>query len=139
MVGATPFEALHGHNPIISHPIFFGSKSWARIPLEKRKAFQAQSSECIMLGYEEDAKDYKLMKVATRRCFIEISIQFEEDQLHDTPLAAHEGITIYAPIFDDDDVLQVSDSHEEDHIQHDFVIETNSQEILDPDPIPIPN
>ena len=80
------------------------------------------------------------MEVYTRRCFIERSVQFEEDQLHDTPSAAQEGITIYPPIFDDDDdVLQVSDSDEEDHIQHDPVIETESQEILDPDPVPIPN
>ena len=80
------------------------------------------------------------MKVATRRCFIERSVQFEEDQLHDTPLAAQEGITISATIFyDDDDVLQVSDSDEEDHIQHDPIIETESQDILDPNPIPIAN
>ena len=79
------------------------------------------------------------MEVATIRCFIEISVQFEEDQLHDTPPVAQEIITISPPVLDDDDVLQVSDLDEEDHIQHDFVIETNSQEILDPDPIPIPN
>ena len=36
-------------------------------------------------------------------------------------------------------MLQVPDSDEEDHIQHDPVIETESQEILDPDPVPIPN
>ena len=76
------------------------------------------------------------MEVATRRCFIERSFQFEEYQLHDTPPIAQE---ISPPIFDDDDVLQVSDSDEEDHIQHDHVIETESQEILDPDPVPIPN
>ena len=70
----------------------------------------------------------------------EISVQFEEDQLHDTPPAAQEGITISPPIFyNDDDVLQVSDSDEEDHIQHDPIIETESQEFLDPDPVPIPN
>ena len=80
------------------------------------------------------------MEVATKRCFIERSVQFEEDQLHDTPPTTQEGITISPPIFyDDDDVLQVSKSYEEDHIQHDPVIETKSQEILDPDPIHIPN
>ena len=67
------------------------------------------------------------MEVATRICFIERSAHFEEDQLHDTPPAAQEGITISPPIFDnDDDVLHVSDSDEEDHIQHDPIIETES-------------
>ena len=92
MVGATPFEALHGYNPNVSHLRVFGSKSWARIPLDKRRAFQAQSSECILLGYVEYAKEYKLMEVATRKCFIEQSVQFEEDELCDPPPSeAHEG------------------------------------------------
>ena len=132
MVGVTPFKALHGYNPNVSHLRFFGSKSWARIPLDKRKAFQAQSSECILLGYAEEAKAYKLMEVATRICFIERSFQFKEDQRHDTPPTKQEGIIISPPIFDDDDMLQVSDSDEEDHIQHDPIIENESQEILDP-------
>ena len=128
VVGVTPFEALHGYNPNVSHLRVFGSKSWGRIALDKRKAFQAQSSECIMLGYAEDAESYKLMEVSTRRCFIERSVLFEEDRRHDTPSVAQEGITISPPIFDDDDddVLQVSDSDEEDHIQHDPIIETES-------------
>ena len=49
-------------------------------------------------------------------------------------------MTISPPIFyDHDDVLQVSDSDKEYHIQHDPVIETKSQEILDPNLVPIPN
>ena len=81
------------------------------------------------------------MEVATKRCSIERSVQFKEDQLHHTPPLEQEGITISPPIFDDDDddVLQVSDSNEEDHIQDDPIIETKSQEILDPDPVTIPN
>ena len=113
MVGVTPFEALHGYKPNVSHLRVFGSKAWARIPLDKRKAFQAQSSECILLGYADDAKPYKMMEVSTKICFIERSVQFEEDQLHDTPPTTKEGITISPPIFDDDDdVLQVLDSNE---------------------------
>ena len=56
-----------------------------------------------MLGYAEDAKAYKMMEVATKRCFIERSVHFKEDQLHDTPPTAQEGITVTPPIFDDDD------------------------------------
>ena len=83
VVGAIPFKALHGHKANVSHLRFFCSKSWAKIPINKRKAFQDQSSKCIMLGYVEDAKSYKLMEVSTRKCFIERSVQFEEDQFCD--------------------------------------------------------
>ena len=59
-----------------------------------------------MLGYAEDEKAYKLMEVATKRCFIERSVKFKEDQLYDTPPSTtQEGITISPPIFDDDDLL----------------------------------
>ena len=139
VVATTPFEELHGNKPNVSHLKVFGSKYWAIIPLNKREYFQTQSSECILLGYAEDAKYYKLMEVATIRWFIERSVQFEEDQLYDTPPVAHEGITIFSPIFYDDDVLQVSNSDEEDHSQHDPITETESQEILDLDPVSIPN
>ena len=106
VVGVTPFKALHGHKPNVSHLRVFGSKAWDKIPLDKRKAFQAQSSECILLGYAEDAKYYKFMEATTRRFFIERSVQFEEDQLYDTPPSvAQEGITISPPIIDDDDFL----------------------------------
>ena len=80
------------------------------------------------------------MEVATRKCFIERSVQFEEDQLCDTPPSeAQEGITTLPLPFDDDDLLHVSDSDEEDQIQHDIVIEAKPHVILDPYPTPIPN
>ena len=75
VVGVTPFEALHGYMPNVSNLRVFSYKAWAKIPLDKRKAFQSQSSEFILLGYAKDEKSYKLMEVATRRCFIERSVQ----------------------------------------------------------------
>ena len=93
-----------------------------------------------MLGYVEDAKAYKLMEVATRKCFIERSFQFEEDRLCDAPPPeAQEGITTLPLPFDDDDLLHVSDSDEEDQDQHDPIIEVKPHDILDPYPAPIPN
>ena len=139
MFGGTPFEVLHGHNPNVSHLIFFGSKAWDRIPIDKRKAFQAQSKECILLGYAEDGKAYELMEVANRKCFIERSVQFEEDQLYDAPPSkAQEGINTLPPTFDDDDLLHVSYLDEEDQDQYEPAIEIESREIQDLDLVSIP-
>ena len=43
--GKTPYEAWFGHKPNVSHFKVFGSKAWARIPPEKRKALQNQRKE----------------------------------------------------------------------------------------------
>ena len=72
-----------GHKPNISQLRIFDSKDWAIIPIDKRKDFQSQSRKCIMLGYAQDVREYKLMKLETKMCFIECSVQFEQDQLHD--------------------------------------------------------
>ena len=37
--GMTPFESWSGNKPDVTHFRIFGSKAWARIPTEKRKAF----------------------------------------------------------------------------------------------------
>ena len=79
--------------------------------MDKRKAFQSQSSKCILLGYAEYAKSYKLMELATRKCFIECSVQFEE------------GINTLPFPFEDDMLSHVSDSDEEEQDQHDLDIE----------------
>ena len=91
-IGVTPFEALMGHDTNVSHLRIFGSKSWAKISFDKRKSFKPQSSECILLGDADDAKYYKFMEISTKRCFIEQSVQFNEDPLHDLQPIEEEGI-----------------------------------------------
>ena len=88
---------------------FFGSKSWAIIPIDKRKSFQSQSSECILLGYVEDAKAYKLMEIATRRCFIGRSVHLNEDPLQILQLVEEEGRSdLPTPFAHDEDQNDVS-------------------------------
>ena len=85
--------------------------------MDKRKAFQDQSSKCILLGYAEDGKEYNLMEFATRKCFIERSVQFEEDQFLDLPqFEAQGGINTLPLPFDDDIFSHVSDSYEEEQV-----------------------
>ena len=36
--GITPFQSWSGNKPDVTHLRIFGSKAWARIPTEKRKA-----------------------------------------------------------------------------------------------------
>ena len=68
--GKTPYEAWFGQKPNTSHFRIFGSRAWARIPLENRKALQLQRKECIMVGYGEDTKGYKLFYPSIQNNFI---------------------------------------------------------------------
>ena len=43
----TPYEAWFGHKPNISHFRIFGSREWARIPSEKRKALQPNGKKNV--------------------------------------------------------------------------------------------
>ena len=49
--GITPFEYWSGHKPDVSHFNIFDSKSWARIPPEKRKDLEPKIQECLFFGY----------------------------------------------------------------------------------------
>ena len=107
----------------------------ARIPTNKGKAFQRQSSECILLGYADDAKAYQMMEISTKRCFIERSVQLNEDLLHDLQPTEEEGIITQSIPFVDDDVLtNILDSvlEDEDQDDQDLDIENESQQNLDP-------
>ena len=80
------------------------------------------------------------MELATRKCFIERNVQFEEDQLLDPPQSeAKGGINTLPFPFDDDILSYVSNSYEEEQYQHDLDIEAVPHENLDRDPAPIPN
>ena len=59
-----------GHKPSVSHFKVFGSKAWARIPPEKRKALKPQRKESIMVGYYEYGKLYKLFDPSYINTFI---------------------------------------------------------------------
>ena len=77
----TPFEAWSGHKPDVTHFNIFGSKAWARIPTQKRKDLQPQNQECVFVGYYKDSKGYNMIKLSTKKSFIERSVQFQEESL----------------------------------------------------------
>ena len=63
--GNTPFEAYFGHKPDVSNLRVFGS-AWARILLDKRRALQPQSIECLFIGYPNEYKCFKLLDIKTK-------------------------------------------------------------------------
>ena len=74
----TPFEAYFGHKPDVSNIWVFGSPAWARILLDKRRALQPQSIECLFIGYPNEYKGFKLLDINTKQIIIERSVKFDE-------------------------------------------------------------
>jgi hypothetical protein len=61
----TPYEAWSNLKPEVTHFHIFGSRAWARIPSEKRKALDPQSTECIFVGYSDGVKGYILIYISS--------------------------------------------------------------------------
>ena len=85
--GVTPFEYWSVHKPYVSHFRIIGARAWARIPLNKRRAFEPQSPEFLFVGYSEYSKGYNIINMSTQRSFIETwSDQFEENPMPATQI-----------------------------------------------------
>ena len=78
MKGKTLFESYFGHKPDVSNLQVFGSTAWARIPLDKRRALQLQSIECLFIGYHDEYKGLKLLDINTKQIIIDRCVNFDE-------------------------------------------------------------
>lgn len=56
----TPEEVWSGRKPNLAHVRVFGSKVMAHVPKPKRKKWDAKAFECILTGFDEDTKAYRL-------------------------------------------------------------------------------
>ena len=66
MKGKTHFKAYFGHKLGVSNLRVFESTAWAWIPLDKRRALQPQSIECLFIGYPNESKGFKLLDIKTK-------------------------------------------------------------------------
>ena len=79
MKGKTPFEAyFRDKMDVYSNLRVFGSIAWAQIPLDKRRALQPQSIECIFIRYPDEYKGFKLLDIKIKHIIIERSVKFDE-------------------------------------------------------------
>ena len=72
----TPFEALFGFKPAVSHLRIFGSKAYAHIPKADRKKLDPKALKCIFVGYGTEFKAYKLFNPVTHKVFASRDVIF---------------------------------------------------------------
>ena len=107
----TPYKAWSGLKPEVAHFCIFGSRAWARIPSEKRKALDAQSTKWIFFGYLDGVKGYHLIDLSSDRLIIDHNVQFEESVSH-VPQQLHADTFILPPVWDDEHAHADSSSDE---------------------------
>lgn len=75
----SPYEALTGRKPKITHLHPFGCLAIANIPKQQRKnKFAPTGTRCVLLGYSEGNNNYKLMEIQTKRIIFTHNATFNE-------------------------------------------------------------
>ena len=77
--GVTPFEMVHGRKPDISHLRVWGSRCFARVPLELQTKLGPRSRECTFMGYPLGVKGYRVRDCALGTFFNSRDVIFDEN------------------------------------------------------------
>ena len=65
--GMTPYEAWTSVKPTVKHFRVFGCDAFVHIPRDERHKLDSKSKKCILLGYGEETKGYRLYDQAGER------------------------------------------------------------------------
>jgi hypothetical protein len=105
-----PYKAWSVLKLEVTHFCIFGSRTWAQIPFEKKKALDPHSTECTFVGYPDGVKGYRLIYLSSYRLIIECSVQFEESLSH-VPQQLHAD-TFILPLVRDDEHAHADSSND---------------------------
>ena len=105
---ATPYELCFNDKPSLRHLRVFGSLGYAHIDDSKRKKLDAKSFRCMLLGYAENAKGYKVLNMESGKVVVSRSLEIDErevDGIYDHGSPMQENILVrYEPArWDEDD------------------------------------
>lgn len=79
----TPEEAWSGEKPSVDHFRVFGCVGYVHIPDARRIKLDDKSVSCVLLGYSERSKGYKMYDPVGDKVIISRDVVFEEDRMCD--------------------------------------------------------
>ena len=80
--GMTPYEAWHSEKPKVEHLRVFGCAAYAHIPKDERGKFDSKARKCILLGYGQKTKGYRLFDPIRGKVLHSRDVRFNEDEKH---------------------------------------------------------
>lgn len=76
----TPVEAYTGNKPSVAHIRPFGCKAFVHVPDEKRQKLDMKSLECVLVGYSENKRAYRLLHRPTGQIYESRDVVFDEGE-----------------------------------------------------------
>ena len=81
--GKTSYEAWHGEKPRVKHLRVFGCDAYAHVPKDERSKLDSKARKCILLGYGQETKGYRLYDFARQKVLYSRDVHFNEDAKQD--------------------------------------------------------
>ena len=76
----TPQEAWSGIKSCVSHLRVFESIAYSHVPDEKKGKLDDKSKKCILVGYSENSKAYRLCNPISKKIIISRDVHFNEEE-----------------------------------------------------------
>ena len=76
--GKSPHELWYGKKPTVRHLRVWGCIAYAHVAQEKRSKFDAKAVKCIMIGYSESSKAWRLWDTERKRLIVSRDVTFNE-------------------------------------------------------------
>lgn len=82
--GSTPYQRWYKNKPNLDHFKVFGSIAYCHVPKEKRTKLDYKAEKCLMLGYDVNAKAYRLLNLKSNKIIVSRDVVFNEDNFVDS-------------------------------------------------------
>ncbi|KAE8963868.1 hypothetical protein PF011_g28877 [Phytophthora fragariae] len=103
----TPYELAVKDKPRLDHLRVFGSVGYAHVDMAKRTKLEPKSVKCMLLGYAENPKGYRVYDLESNKVKVTRSVKLDErevDGIYDS--APTENTTVIHSTEDLDEVVQ---------------------------------
>ena len=115
----TPYEALYGEKPDVAHLRQFGSTCYAHVPKDERRKLDSKARKCILLGYGDAMKGYRLYDESRLKVIHSRDVRFDEADGTDVIIEPVREST--EELSDDEDSATSEEDSENEHVADDHV------------------
>ena len=77
----TPFEAWTNKKPVVRHFRVFGCDAYVHVPKDERKKLDPKTNRCVLVGYGETTKAYRLYDPESGKIIFSRDVVFNENSV----------------------------------------------------------